>query len=196
LYAFDDDQMVGHLNAWQVQINAYGGKIATIFFPKTLPGYEDVREPLVEAMSKNLLAQGISRINMWGCSMWPGSFEWNEAHGFRESADRPRGYKIYMTYNLSNADLDVPDDWIHPVVSADDRSAAAQLAKVWYKRPVEECLGALQRMEPEAITHLLVRQDDRVTGACLVARNDVRPSLAAIYYIYVETAQELRQLIP
>lgn len=195
LLAFDGDRLVGHSNSLRMGVNARGEKTAMIFFPRTLPGHEEARQPLVDALCVSLRARGVRAVEMWGCTMWAHSFEWNETHGFCESADRPRGYKIYMTYDLAVPLPPQDHSWVRPVSSDEDRWEAAQLARIWYRQPAPLCLETIRRMEPEGLAHLIVQENERIVGACLAAESDVRKGLVAIQYIYVENAPALRQLL-
>ena len=195
LYAVADGDLVGFTTVWQIAGDVDGAQTAFILFPKTLPGHEAAREPLVEQLISNLKARGFAKVEMWGCTMWPDSFAWCEAHGFRESPDRPRGYKVYYTYDLLKGGLSSQAEGVRTVRTEDDHREAAGLARIWYKRPASECLEFIRRMEPHALSHLIVEQHERVIGACLAAASDQRPTLAAIFYIYVENPVALRKLL-
>jgi hypothetical protein len=196
-YAWDGNQLVGFTRRWWTHTNVDGARTAFLLYPKTLDGYGGVREPLLDRLTQHEREIGTSAIQVWGCTMWPDSFEWLESQGFAECADLPRGYKIYMTYRVADRPIEIPTDWVYAVSTEEDLRGAAQLASIWYKQALQQCEERIRAMAAadNAVAHLAVRRNGHYTGACLIARNPIRPEVAAVYYVYAREYRSLRQLM-
>lgn len=199
LYAFEDHKMVGFTNTWGSRFtkDVDGSLAAFVLYPRVLPGHEDAREPLLEAAIEIRRKKGIRTLWMWGSTMWPESFAWLKEHGFRVHPDYPRGYKIYMTYDLDQGPLGIATDWVESVDPNHDLDEVAPLASLWYRQSPERCRAILAEMEAEwpVVAHLAVRENEALTAACLLAPNHIRESLIAAYYISAYNPRALRQLI-
>jgi len=198
LYAFQQDKMVGFTRPWGGPIkDVDGSSVAFVLFPKVLPNHQGARDLLLERAIQAQGRKGVHKLWMWGCTMWPGSFEWLQEHGFRLHPDYPRGYKIYMTYDLGQGPLDVATDWVEPVDLDRDLDEVAHLASIWYRQSPESCRARLVEMEAKwpLVAHLAVREGDALTAACILAPNYLHQSLVAAYYISAHSPRALRQLI-
>ncbi len=82
---------------------------------------------------------------------------------------------------------------INPKIDLDE---AAEIASKWYGRPASWCREHLAEWHAAGVlAHPCVRQESRMVAACMAAPNDVRPSTAAIYYIYTPDECSLRPLL-
>lgn len=125
--------------------------------------------------------------------MCPGDIELAKDMGF---SIHDRGYKIYYSYEMGWGKHHIPDDAAEEIDPEKDLGECAEVATHWYKRPPEWCHSYLQEWHmTDIITHLGVRKQGRIVAACLAAPNDVRPSTAAIFYIYTPDEQCLRPML-
>ena len=106
------------------------------------------------------------------------------------------GYKVYYSYETAWGAPSVPGDPAAEVDPEADLDECAQLAARWYKRPPEWCRSLLEEWhEAGIIAHVGVREGGRLIAACMAAPNEVRPSTAAIYYIYTPDEHSLKPML-
>jgi hypothetical protein len=92
--------------------------------------------------------------------------------------------------------LDFPSDTAEEIDPGKDLGECAAIALKWYKRSQEWCHSVLTEWHDEGvITHLGVREQGRLIAACMAAPNSVRPSTAAIYYIYAPDERALKPML-
>jgi hypothetical protein len=190
-YCFLGDEMVGYMFSVVTSPGDDGVTSATLDFPRMMPGHEGAAELLVERAFDVLKRKGVSRVLARVTTMCPGDIRLAERTGFSIS---DWGYKVYYSYEMAWGALSLPGGPAEEVDPEADLDECAQLAARWYKRPPEWCRSLLEEWhEAGIITHVGVREGGRLIAACMAAPNEVRPSTAAIYYIY--TPDE-RSLIP
>jgi hypothetical protein len=125
--------------------------------------------------------------------MCPGDIRLAEKAGFSIS---DWGYKVYYSYEMEWGKLNIPTDIAEEVDPKNDLDECAEIAAKWYKRSSEWCRPLLEEWhEAGIITHVGVREQGRMTAACMAAPNDVRPSTAAIYYIYAPDEYRLKPML-
>jgi len=196
IYAFDGDQMVGKAEIWDRQSSSEGPKTAYVLFPRTLPGFESAVEPLFEHLMRILHERKFGRLQMPGSKAWPGSIEWLQSHGFSADPDQPRGFKKYLSYDLSKGPTTVSTDNVVELDLTRDRDDIAHAASVWMKCSHESAIGQVEQLlrDYDTIAHIGVRENGEITAAAQVAKNWYRPSTAALFYAYARNARALRQL--
>ena len=197
IYAMDGDRMVGKAEVWWVQELDDGTKAAFVMFPKTLNGYESAREPLIDHATRVLRESGASRIQLRGTTMCKGSIEWLRDHGYTADPDRPRGFKKYVSYELSKGPLAIPTRNVVELDMEHDRSDIAHAASIWMCSSPKSALKSVERLleEEDAIAQLGVRESGEITAAALVGKNSYRPTTAAFFYVYARSPRALRQLV-
>jgi hypothetical protein len=126
--------------------------------------------------------------------MAPGDVDLAEKIGFTIS---DWGYKVYYAYEMGWGKVGLAYETAEEIDPAQDLDECAEMAARWYKRPVEWCLAHLEEWhrEGEVITHMAVREQGSMVAACMAAPNDVRPSTAAMYYIYTPDGDRLRPML-
>jgi hypothetical protein len=185
-YCFLGDEMVGYIFSIVMPPGDAGIPSASLDFPRMLPGHEQAAELLLERAFNALKEKSVSRIVGRVTTMCPGDIRLAEKTGFSISN---WGYKIYYAYEMSSGKLPIPNDMAQEINPAEELYECAEIATHWYRRPPDWCLSRLQeRYQTGVITHLGVRQNGKMIATCLAAPNDIRPSTAAIYYIYTPDA--------
>jgi hypothetical protein len=192
-YCFLGTEMVGYM--FSVITPSEGGAVSTanLDFPRMLPGHEQAAESLVERAFETLKRKGVSRVVGRVTTMCPGDIRLAERAGFSIS---DWGYKTYYSYEMKWGRLNIPDSAAQEVDPQTDLDECAQIAARWYRRPPEWCRSLLAEWyEAGLITHLGVREDRKMVAACMAAPNTVRPSTAAVYYIYAPDERSLRPML-
>jgi hypothetical protein len=125
--------------------------------------------------------------------MYPSDIRLAEKVGF---SINDWGYKVYYSYEMGWGKLNIPTDIAEEVDPKKGLNECAEIAAKWYKRPSEWCRSHLEEWhEAGIITHVGVREQGRMTAACMAAPNDVRPSTAAIFYIYAPDEYSLKPML-
>jgi hypothetical protein len=181
-YCFLGDEMVGYLFSVVTPSEEGGVSSATMDFPRVLSGYEEVSELLIEKAFERLKAKKVSRVVGRVTTMSPGDIRLAEKVGFNI---HDWGYKVYYDYEMGWGKPNLPCNLAEEIDPEADLDECAIIAAKWYKRPIEWCRTHLEEWhEAGIITHVGVRKEGRLIASCMVAPNDVRPSTAAIFYIY------------
>jgi hypothetical protein len=192
-YCFLGDEMVGYMFSVVTPPGDGGVASATLDFPRMVPGHEGAAELLVERAFEVLKRKGISRVLARVTTMCPGDVRLAERTGFSIS---DWGYKVYYSYEMAWGALRIPGDPAEEVDPGADLDQCAQLAARWYGRPPAWCRSLLEEWhEAGIITHVGVREGGRLVAACMAAPNEVRPSTAAIYYIYTPDEHSLTPML-
>jgi hypothetical protein len=191
-YCFLGTEMVGYMFS-VITPSEGGGSTANLDFPRMLPGHEQAAELLIERAFETLKRRGVSRVVGRVTTMCPGDIRLAESVGFSISA---WGYKVYYSYEMEWGRLNDPGHAAEEVDPQYDLDECAQIATRWYRRLPEWCRSLLAEWhEAGLITHLGVREDGKLVAACMAAPNSVRPSTAAIYYIYAPDERTLRPML-
>lgn len=191
-YCFLGEEMVGYMFSL-VTDTADGGRTAALEFPRMLPGHEQAAALLMKCAFETLREKGVSQVTGRVTSMCPGDIELAEKTGF---AIREWGYKVYYSYAMDRGRLNIPADAAVEIDPGRDLEECARIAARWYNRPAEWCLSLLREWhEWGVITHSAVRESGRIVAACMAAPNVLRPSTAAIYYIYTPDEPRLEPLL-
>jgi len=180
---------------FSVIMPAEGGAASTanLDFPRMMSGHEGAAELLVERAFETLKRKGVSRVVGRVTTMCPGDIRLAERVGFSIS---DWGYKVYYSYEMKWGRLEFPDLGVEEVDPQSDLDECAQIAARWYGRPPQWCRSLLAEWhEAGLIAHVGVREDGKLVAACMAAPNTVRPSTAAIYYIYTPNERSLRPLL-
>jgi hypothetical protein len=192
-YCYLDDQMVGYMfSLCGISVDKKEC-IATLDFPRMMPGHEQAAELLIEKAFESLRKKGVVRVVGRVTTICPGDILLAEKMKFSIS---DWGYKVYYSYKMGWGSLKISGNLVDEVDQKKDLDECAEIASKWYKRPAEWCRSLLEEWhETGVITHLCVRDRNRIIAACLVAPNDVRSSTAAIYYIYAPGETVLRPML-
>ena len=106
------------------------------------------------------------------------------------------GYKVYYTYEMGWGPLAASSERAAEIDPARDLDACAEVATHWYGRTVAWCRDWLAAWHAEGvITHAAVRDGADFVASGMVAPNDVRPSTAALYYVYSPSDEHLVPLL-
>jgi hypothetical protein len=193
-YCFRGDEMVGYSFSVVAPPDESGPITANLDFPRMLPGHEGAAELLVEQALEVLRNRGVSRVQGRVTTMVPADIRLAEKMGFAIS---DWGYKVYYSYEMAWGRLETAGDPAQVVDPGQDLDECAAMAARWYGRPVEWCRSHLEEWHTagEVITHLAVREQGRIVAACMAAPNDVRPSTAALFYIYTPDERRLKPML-
>jgi len=192
-YCFLGDEMVGYM--FSIVTPSEEGDVSTadLDFPRMMPGHEQAAELLIERAFETLKEKGVSLVTGRVTTMCPGDVQLAEKTGFSIS---DWGYKVYYSYEVEWGKLDIPSDAAEEVDPGKDLGECAKIATQWYKRSPEWCRSLLTEWHEEGvITHLGVSEQGRLIAACMAAPNTVRPSTAAIYYIYAPDKHSLKPML-
>ena len=192
-YCFLDDQMVGYMFSLVTQSTEGEIVTANLDFPRMIPGHEEAAEILIEKAFETLKKKGVSRIEGRVTTMCPVDIRLAEKTGF---SIVDWGYKVYYSYEMEWGKLAFPDDLAMEIDPKTDLNECAEISSKWYGRPPNCCYALLSEWhQAGVITHLGVRKEGKLIAACMVAPNDVRPSTAAIFYIYSPDDDYLKPML-
>jgi hypothetical protein len=192
-YCFLGTEMIGYM--FSVITPTEGGAVSTanLDFPRMMPGHEQAAELLIERAFETLKGRGVPRVVGRVTTMCPGDIRLAERVGF---SINNWGYKVYYSYEMKWGRLNLPGGAAEEVDPHTDLDECAQIAARWYRRPPEWCRSLLAEWhEAGLITHLGVREDGKLVAACMAAPNTVRPSTAAVYYIYTPDERSLGPML-
>lgn len=192
-YCFLGDEMVGYM--FSIIKPGEQGDVSTavLDFPRMMPGHEQAAELLVEKAYATLKGRGISLVTGHVTTMHPAHIQLAEKMGFTVS---DWGFKVYYSYEMGWGKLDIVSDAAEEVDPEKDLDACAEIASHWYKRPPDWCRALLAEWHEEGIiTHVCVRDQNKMIASCMAAPNTVRPSTAANYYIYAPDEASLKPLL-
>jgi hypothetical protein len=193
-YCFLGDQMVGYLiTSIAPPERGEAARDAQLDFPRALPGHEGAAGLLLERALKTLARKGVERVTGRVSTMVPEEIRLAETMGFSLSE---WGYKVYYSYETGRGKLDLSGDAVEEIDLGKDLDECAELAARWYGRPSDWCRSHLQAWHAAGIVgHFGVREQGRMVAACMVALNEIRPSTAAIYYIYTPDECSLEPML-
>jgi len=192
-YCFLDDKMVGYMFSLIAPSRENAISTANLDFPRMIPGHEQAAELLIERAFETLKRKGVSRIEGRVTTMCPGDIQLAEKSGF---SILDWGYKVYYSYKMAWGRLNYPENLAQEIDPEKDLDECVEIASKWYNRPPEWCRSHLTEWYEEGIiTHLGLRKDGRLIAACMAAPNDVRPSTAAIFYIYSPDGDSLKPML-
>ena len=192
-YCFLDDKMVGYMYSLIMRSGEDTLLTAHLDFPRMMPGHEEAAELLLEKAFETLKKKGISRIEARVTTMCPDDIRLAEKAGF---SIWDWGHKVYYSYEMQWGKLTFPDHVAQEIDPQKDLDECAELASKWYKRPPDWCHSLLSEWHAEGvITHVGVRKNRELIAACMAAPNDVRPSTAAIFYIYSPDEDSLKPML-
>jgi hypothetical protein len=164
-YAEADGQVVGYA------VFCPSGRIS---YPWCLPGSEDVREPLLQAVLGEMHRRGLPEAWAAYRADWSAVLDFLRGHGFDE--------KRQMINYLGDVsrfpdDLEIPDDRIIEPLAREDVSQLAALAPRLFSNIEPRSLEAFFWENPhydfsESLFALKERRTGRVLGACLLVISD------------------------
>lgn len=193
IYCFMDGKMVGCMYALIKPMGEDGITSAYLDLPRMLPDHEPAAHMLVEKMISILQKKGVSRLFGHVTSMAPGDIELARAMGFEL---KDWGFKIYYSYEMEQGYLDLPAEKAKEIDPARDLESCAEIATHWYGHDKSWCMELLREWhEHGIITHQGVWDDGILAASCMAASNVLRPSTAAIYYIYTPNEEMLKPML-
>ncbi len=192
-YCFLGEAMVGYMFSLITPSDESAAATAYLDFPRMLPGHEQAAELMIARAFERLKDRGVSLVTSRVTTMCPGDLLLAEKMGF---SIIDWGYKVYYSYEMEWGKLEIPSEAAEEIDPGKDLDACAAIATNWYKRSQEWCHSLLAEWHEEGvITHLGVREQGRMLAACMAAPNTVRPSTAAIYYIYTPDEHALKPML-
>jgi len=193
LYAILDDEVVGFVGAMLDSPSPDKPSTATIFFPRTMPSHGRASELLLQEILDMLARRGVARVTGRVTTMCPEEISLAGTAGF---ALQDWGYKLYYSYEAKRGHFPVSEASAGRVDLDRDLEACAELSSRWYKQSTKWCLEHLRaRHDQGIIGHFCVRRDGEVIASCLTAPNEIRPTTAALYYIYAPDEMSLKALV-
>lgn len=192
-YCFLDDEMVGYMVSLVTPSGDRASSIANLDFPRMMPGHEKAAGLLIQRALETLKDKNVSRVMGRVTTMCPGDIRLAEKSGFTLW---DWGYKVYYSYEMKWGKFYSSSEPALEIDPEKDLNECAEIATKWYKQPQEWCLSLLREWHEEGlITHVGVRKDEKLVAACMAASNEVRPSTAAIYYIYTPDEDSLEPML-
>lgn len=192
-YCFLNDKMVGYMFSTILHMEKDGIITANLEFPRMLSGNEEAAGLLMKRACENLIKKGVGRVVGRVSDMSPGDFQLAEENGF---SMKDRGYKVYYSYEMAWGKLHQSDPTINEIDLTRDLKDCSELASLWYKRPTDWCQSRIKDMHKAGIiTHIAKSKNGKLTASCLAACNPIRPSTAAIYYIYAPDTSSLKPML-
>ncbi len=101
---------------------------AVLFNPRTLPGYEDTSDLLIEKSLAVLHKKSVRKVEIQISTMFKNSAALLECWGFAPSQDQGWGYKIYYAYKILQGELDVSTENVREVTTSEEFDESADLA--------------------------------------------------------------------
>lgn len=196
-YCFDGNKMAGFISMSLPSPASNDNPKAVLFIPRTLPGYEDASNLLIEKSLEVLHKKGVRKVEIQISTMFKKEAALVKRWGFTPSQDRGWGYKIYYAYKMLQGELTVSAENVHEVTTSEDFDESADLATGWYKKPKDWCKNLLDEWHAtgEVITHSFIRHAGKMVETCIAAPNNVRKDTAAMYFIYVKEVEYLPPLL-
>jgi len=192
-YCFLEGEMVGCMFSSILPTGESEIPTANLDFPRMLPGHEQGAELLIERAFEMLREKDVARITGRVTTMCPGDVRLAEQSGF---SIKDWGYKVYYAYEMEWGKLTFPDGSAQEIDPEKHLDECAGIASKWYQRPADWCRSLLAEWHAEGlITHLGVRENGKLVAACMAAPNEIRPSTAAIYYIYTPDENHLKPML-
>lgn len=192
-YCFLGDEMVGYMFSIVTPLGDHGISAASLDFPRMLPGHEQAAALLIAKALDTLRKKGVSRVVGRVTTMCPNDVQLAEKMGFSIS---DWGYKVYYSYEMGWGKLNIPEHSALEIDPEKELDDCAEIATHWYKRPKEWCRSLLAEWhEAGVIAHVGVRENGKLIAACMASPNDVRPSTAAIFYIYSPDEHNLKPML-
>jgi len=196
-YCFAGNKMVGFISMSVYPPNSADITKALLFLPRSLPGYEQVSDLLIERSLEVLRRKGVRKVEIQLTTMIANSVALLENWGFLPSTDRGWGYKVYYSYGMQQGELNVDFVQVNEVSTSEEYDESAELAAIWYKKPKDWCKNLLDEWHASGrvITHPFIRHNGKMVASCMAAPNNVRKETAAMYFVYVKEAEYLPPLL-
>lgn len=196
-YCFDGSKMVGFISMSVPLPDSADSPKAVLFLPRSLPGYEQASDLLIEHSLEVLLKRGVRKVEIQVSTMFKNSAALLESWGFSSSQDRDWGYKIYYSYNMQQGELGVDAANVSEVSTSEEYDESAELATIWYRKPRDWCKNLLDEWHAtgEVITHPFIRKNGKMVASCMAAPNNVHKDTAAMYFVYTKDAEYLPPLL-
>lgn len=193
LYCYLDNQLVGYNYSLVKSVGDDRIKSAYIDFPRMVPGHELAAELLVERALEVLINKGVTRVFGNLTTMCPGDIQLAQKMGF---SIFDWGFKVYYSYEMAWGRIEQSSETALEIDPEKDLKQCAEIATRWYDRPADWCYSSLNEWHDRGIiTHLGIWDNGILTAACMAAPNVLRPSTAAIYYIYSPDELHLHPLL-
>jgi hypothetical protein len=170
---------------------------AYIQFPSVLSGHNEVADLLMEKIIDYYKLKGVKSIQVRVSTMWENSIQISEKWGFKPLKDFQLGYKKYYNYDLRNG---IPNYTIKDVQPFDQKRDLSEcLVEVanFFKIPKSMAKDWILKVnsQEDLISHLIIRNDNKIAGYCYAYPNEYNKDIAATSYINAINEDYVKQLI-
>jgi len=170
---------------------------ARIFYPRVLPGHENATDLLMEKIIEALKKKNVELIRTRVSSMREGSIKYIEKWGFTQNKAYPVGYKLYYNYELSKGKLDrTTKDMLEFDKERDLKECINWVANFFIvsEEQAEKYILDISSRE-DLVSHLVIREDDKLAGYCYACPNSLNDKIIASFYIDAINDNYFNQLI-
>ncbi|MHA1587002.1 MAG: GNAT family N-acetyltransferase [Candidatus Heimdallarchaeota archaeon] len=170
---------------------------ARILYPRVLPGHEKATDLLMEKIIEALKKKGVELVRTRVSSMREGSLQFIEKWGFKQNKIYPVGYKLYYNYELSKGKIErTTKDVLEFDKERDLKECINWVADFFVvsKEQAEKYILDISSRE-DLVSHLVIREDDKLAGYCYACPNSVNAKIIASFYIDAINEDYFDQLI-
>jgi len=158
---------------------------ARIYYPRVLPRHEKATDLLMEKIIEALKKKGVELVRTRVSSMREGSLQYIEKWGFTQNKTYPVGYKLYYNYELSKGKLDrTTKDLLEFNKERDLEECIKWVADFFIvsEEQAEKYILTISSRE-DLVSHLVIREDDKLAGYCYACPNSINEKIIASFYI-------------
>ncbi len=170
---------------------------ARIYYPRVVPGHEKATDLLMEKIIEALKKKEVELIRTRVSSMREGSIQYIENWGFTQNKTYPVGYKLYYNYELSKGKIKrTTKDVLEFDIERDLEDCITWVADFFIvsRKQAEKYILDISSRE-DLVSHLVIREDDKLVGYCYAAPNSINDKIIASFYIDAINDDYFDQLI-
>ena len=170
---------------------------ARIFYPRVISGHEDATDLLMEKILIALKKKGVELVRTRVSSMREGSLKYIEKWGFTQNKTYPVGYKLYYNYELSKGTIERSSKDVLAFDKERDLEESIDWIAEFFivsKEQAEKYILDINSKE-NLVSHLVIREDDKLAGYCYAAPNSINEKIIASFYIDAINEDYFNQLI-
>ncbi len=170
---------------------------ARIFYPRVFPGYEKATDLLMERIISALKEKGVNLVRVRVSTMRKGSVQYIEKLGFIQNQKYPLGYKLYYNYELSKGKLERLTNKVEEFDKEMDLEECTNWIAEFFlisNEQAEKYILDISSRE-DLVSHLVIRENDELTGYSYACPNNINEKIIASFYIEAKNDENFKELI-
>ena len=201
LSCFKGEKMVGFLRAKLTNegpaIMIHERPSGYIQIPSVLPGHDEVEDLLMKKIMDFMEAKGTKYVQVRVSTMWKNSIQLAEKWGFKPVKDFELGYKKYYNFDLSKNIPFYSIKDVQPFQKERDLRECTEAVANFFKMPEKKARNWIMEVDShdDLVSHLVIREDERVAGYCFTLPNTLNRDVTATFYIEATKEDFFKQLI-